>query len=122
MTTIYIDADACPVKDEVYKVAQRYGLTVFVVCNSWIRVPPAAWIRLEVVPEGPDRYMVASHGTMGWSSGPAQKAKALQEADDYCKQHGKQMEPISESDSGPGVFGKISTGEVHFRCIAASGK
>ena len=54
MTTIYIDADACPVKDEVYKVAQRYGLTVFVVCNSWIRVPPAAWIRLEVVPEGPD--------------------------------------------------------------------
>jgi uncharacterized protein YaiI (UPF0178 family) len=54
MTVIYIDADACPVKDEVYRVAQRYGLSVFVVCNSWIRVPAAAWIRLEVVEEGPD--------------------------------------------------------------------
>lgn len=73
-----------------------------------------------VVPEGGDKYMVASHGTMGWSSGSAQKAKALQEADDYCKQHGKQMEPISESDSGAGGFGKISSGEVHFRCVSAN--
>ena len=40
MTTIYIDADACPVKDEVYKVAERYRLNVLVVSNSWIRVPP----------------------------------------------------------------------------------
>ena len=31
---IYIDADACPVKDETYKVAARYGLTTFVVSNS----------------------------------------------------------------------------------------
>lgn len=75
-----------------------------------------------VVPEGPDRFMVASHGTMGWSSGPAQKAKALEEADAYCKQRGKQMDVVSESDSGPGAFGKISSGEVHFRCLAAAGK
>jgi hypothetical protein len=39
MTVLYIDADACPVKDEVYKVAARYGLKTFVVSNSWIRVP-----------------------------------------------------------------------------------
>ena len=36
---VYIDADGCPVKDEVYRVAKRYTLRVFVVCNSWMRVP-----------------------------------------------------------------------------------
>src|SRR5215204_1846571 len=39
MLTIYIDADACPVKDEVYKVARRYAMKVFVVANSTMRVP-----------------------------------------------------------------------------------
>ena len=38
MLTIYIDADACPVKDEVYKVARRYAMKVFVVANSTMRV------------------------------------------------------------------------------------
>ena len=36
---IYIDADACPVRDETYKVARRHGLPVTVVANSYIRVP-----------------------------------------------------------------------------------
>jgi uncharacterized protein YaiI (UPF0178 family) len=54
MTAIYIDADACPVKDEVYRVATRYGLSVLVVCNSWIRIPADPRITLAVVDEGPD--------------------------------------------------------------------
>jgi uncharacterized protein YaiI (UPF0178 family) len=54
MTAIYIDADACPVKDEVYRVAARYGLPVLVVCNSWIRTPADPRITLAVVDEGPD--------------------------------------------------------------------
>ncbi len=54
MTTIYIDADACPVKDEVYRVAERYGLPVFVVCNSWIRAPVGPRVTLVVVDAGPD--------------------------------------------------------------------
>lgn len=51
---IYIDADACPVKDETYKVAARYGLTTVVVCNSFIQIP--AWPRIErmIVDAGPD--------------------------------------------------------------------
>ena len=36
---IYVDADACPVKTEIYRVAERYGLKVFVVANSYINVP-----------------------------------------------------------------------------------
>jgi uncharacterized protein YaiI (UPF0178 family) len=54
MTTLYVDADACPVKDEVYRVATRYGLPVFVVCNSWIRTPADPRITLMVVDQGPD--------------------------------------------------------------------
>jgi uncharacterized protein YaiI (UPF0178 family) len=54
MTVLYIDADACPVKDEVYRVAGRYGLSVFAVCNSWIRTPPGPAVQLVVVEAGPD--------------------------------------------------------------------
>ncbi|MBX3485751.1 YaiI/YqxD family protein [Phenylobacterium sp.] len=51
---IFIDADACPVKDETYKVAARYALKTFVVCNSFIRVPMTPAIELRVVEAGPD--------------------------------------------------------------------
>ncbi|MBD3852995.1 MAG: YaiI/YqxD family protein [Acidobacteria bacterium] len=54
MLHIYIDADACPVKQEVYRVAKRYGLDVTLVANSWMRVPDERWLRLEVVGEGFD--------------------------------------------------------------------
>src|SRR5215210_3690274 len=54
MTTFYVDADACPVKDEVYRVAARYGLPVFVVSNSWIRVPRDERITPVVVDDRPD--------------------------------------------------------------------
>ena len=50
MLTIYIDADACPVKDEVYRVARRYGLKVFVVSNAGMRVPTGDWLEAVVVP------------------------------------------------------------------------
>ena len=54
MVTLYIDADACPVKDEVYKVAARYRLPVFVVSNTWIRTPALKLISQVVVDQGPD--------------------------------------------------------------------
>lgn len=48
---VYIDADACPVKDETYRVAERYGLSVAVVANSFIQVPREPWIERIVVSE-----------------------------------------------------------------------
>lgn len=51
---IYIDADACPVKDEVYKVAARYGLKTFVVSNSFMMIPTSRLIERVVVDAGPD--------------------------------------------------------------------
>ena len=46
---IFVDADSCPVKDEVYRVAKRYGLEVTLVSATWLRIPPESWIHLEVV-------------------------------------------------------------------------
>ncbi len=51
---IFVDADACPVKDEVYRVAGRYVLFVHVVANAFIRVPKDPLIALKVVDAGPD--------------------------------------------------------------------
>jgi uncharacterized protein len=51
---IFVDADACPVKQEVYRVASRFRLEVTLVANSWMRVPDERWIALEVVKDGFD--------------------------------------------------------------------
>jgi len=54
MISIYVDADACPVKDEVYRVAARHGVKTFIVANSWINAPRDPMIERVVVPAGPD--------------------------------------------------------------------
>lgn len=54
MLDIYVDADACPVKDEIYRVAERYDLNVLVVANMWMRVPDHPRIKLVTVADGLD--------------------------------------------------------------------
>jgi uncharacterized protein YaiI (UPF0178 family) len=51
---IYVDADACPVKEEVYRVARRLALKVYVVANSPMTLPPEALFQLVVVGAGDD--------------------------------------------------------------------
>ena len=51
---IFVDADACPVKDEVYRVAQRYRLKTYVVANSFMMVPVSRLIERVVVDAGAD--------------------------------------------------------------------
>jgi uncharacterized protein YaiI (UPF0178 family) len=51
---IFVDADACPVKNEVYRVAERYRLKVFVVANSFMNVPRSDMIERVIVTQGPD--------------------------------------------------------------------
>jgi uncharacterized protein len=46
---IYVDADACPVKQETYNVARRYGLKVTLVANARMRIPEYSWLKLMVV-------------------------------------------------------------------------
>jgi uncharacterized protein YaiI (UPF0178 family) len=62
---IYVDADACPVKEEVFRVARRHHLAVTLVANSRMRLPEEKRIRLVVVADGfdaADDWIVARVG------------------------------------------------------------
>jgi len=54
VTEIFVDGDACPVKDEIYAVASRLGLAVIVVANQRINVPIDLGVEMIVVEAGPD--------------------------------------------------------------------
>ncbi len=71
-TAIYIDADACPVKAEIYRVAERYGLKVYVVSNSYLGVPRDPRIELVVVSDSfdaADRELMSTLRAMGETTG-----------------------------------------------------
>ena len=54
MLDIYVDGDACPVKDEIFRVAKRHNLKVYLVSNSWYRIAFNPLIEQVVVAEGSD--------------------------------------------------------------------
>ncbi|MBT7165566.1 MAG: YaiI/YqxD family protein [Victivallales bacterium] len=54
MLHIFVDADACPVKQEVYRVARRCNLEVTLVANSWMQTPNDASVHFQLVQDGPD--------------------------------------------------------------------
>ena len=63
---IYVDADACPVKPEVYRVAERHSLKVFIVANSFINTPREPWIERVLVSDGfdaADNWIAGRAGT-----------------------------------------------------------
>lgn len=52
--SLYVDADACPVKDEVERVGTRHGLRIFVVSNGGLRPSRNPRVETVIVPDGPD--------------------------------------------------------------------
>lgn len=85
MIRLLVDADACPVKDEIYKVALRHGVPVTIVSNSPIRVPDHELIRRVVVGDGFD-------AADDWIAGQADAASICITADillaDRCLKQG----------------------------------
>ena len=67
MSAIYVDADACPVKEEIYRVGRRYGLAMHVVSNGGVRVPMEPLIHGVIVEGGLDRAddWIAEHVVAG---------------------------------------------------------
>jgi uncharacterized protein len=67
LSAIYVDADACPVKEEIYRVAERYGLKCWVVANGWLRVPDSPLVERVTVTEGLDVAddWIATHAGVG---------------------------------------------------------
>lgn len=54
MTIVYVDADACPVKEEIVRVAERHALVAWFVSNSHMRLPVSHVVKRMIVPEGAD--------------------------------------------------------------------
>jgi len=54
MLHLYVDGDGCPVKQEIYRVARRYGLSVTLVSNAWMRIPREDWLDHVMVGDGLD--------------------------------------------------------------------
>ena len=52
--SIYVDADACPVKEEILKVSYRHKLNVYIVSNQWMRIEVGPLVQKIVVSDGPD--------------------------------------------------------------------
>jgi len=71
---IYVDADACPVKAEIVKVAERHGLAVVFVANAWLTVPRAPRVRVQVVSGAFD-------AADDWIAGQAQRDDVVVTAD-----------------------------------------
>ena len=67
MTALYVDADACPVKEEVMRVARRHGLIVHMVSNQWMRLDDDPLVRRVVVEQGLDVAddWIAEHAVHG---------------------------------------------------------
>lgn len=67
MLEIFVDADACPVKDEVMRVAERHQLRTHFVSNSWMRLADSPLVNRVIVPEGPDAAddWIAENATEG---------------------------------------------------------
>jgi uncharacterized protein YaiI (UPF0178 family) len=101
MHRIYIDADACPVKEEVYRVARRYSLPVAVVANAPLRVPAGPWLEL-VVRQGfgaADDWIAeqAGPGDIVVTADIPLAARCLEKGARVLSTKG---EPFSESDIG----------------------
>ena len=110
---LFIDADACPVKEEAYKVAKRYGLQVYVVANSWLMVPSHPRIERVVVEANDSRR--ADWWTALAFRGSKVLATNLDGSEVYLKHAGLfRPNPENGVDGGPRVTG-VPFGEVDFR-------
>ncbi|CAN5326089.1 YaiI/YqxD family protein [soil metagenome] len=123
LPSLFIDADACPVKDEVYRVAARYGLKVFVVSNSWINTPREPWIEQVVVDAGPD---IADD----WIAERAVTGDVVITADiplaDRCLKSGAQAiksngQPFTPDSIGSALAGRMVGEHLRSMGVATSG-
>ena len=111
---IYVDADACPVKAETVKVAERHGLPVVFVANAWLSVPRAPRVRVQVVPGSFD-------AADDWIAGQAQRDDVVITADiplaSRCLAAGARVlgpsgKPFTEDNIGNALAGRELASEL----------
>ncbi len=101
-TTIYVDGDACPVKDEVVRVAERFNVPVVLVSNSGFRSRRSDLVRQVIVPEEPDAAdnWIADHideGDIAITSDIPLAARCLEKNADVLGNDGR---PFAEHNIG----------------------
>ncbi len=107
MIRILVDADACPVKDEVYRVAERHGAAVRIVSNSAFRVPPLPFVERVIVSDGFD-------AADDWIAEAADRHCVVVTADillaDRCLKAGASvLAPNGKPFTGASIGGAIAT-------------
>lgn len=124
MARILVDADACPVKDEVYRVARRVGVAVVVVANARMRVPFEPGIELVVVASG------QLDDVDDWIAERAGRADVVVTADiplaARCLEAGAQVvspsgEPFTEDDIGSALATRELLAELREGGVATGG-
>lgn len=108
LLNIYVDADACPVKSEVYRVADRYRLEVTLVANSRMRIPKQGRIVLKVVADGLDAAdnWIADHAEAGDIVVTADIPLASRCIEKGARVIGPTGKPFTEDNIGAAVAGR----------------
>ena len=107
MRAILVDADACPVKEEIYKVALRHGVAVTIVSNSPIRIPAHPLLSRVVVSDGFD----AADDWIAERAGPATVCITadILLADRCLKAGATVIAPIGKPFTANGIGSAIAT-------------
>jgi len=102
---IYVDADACPVKDEILRVATRHDLSVYMVSNSYMRLADSPLIKRIIVAEGPDAAddWIAEHITPSDIAVTSDIPLALRCINKGARVTGPTGKPFDESSIGMAV-------------------
>lgn len=115
---ILVDADACPVKDEIYRVAQRYGVPVRIVANAFIRVPPDPLIERVLVGSGFD-------AADDWIAGEAKASDIVITSDillaDRCVKAGATVLAPNGRPFDAGSIGQAVAGRALMEHLRATG-
>jgi hypothetical protein len=107
---VYVDADACPVKAETVKVAERHGLPVVFVANAWLTVPRGPRVRVQVVPGAFD-------AADDWIAGQVQKDDVVITTDiplaSRClKQGARVLKPTGQRYTDDNIGNALATREL----------
>ncbi len=102
VSAIYVDADACPVKDETLRVAERHGLKTYLVTDGGIRPPASALAELVIVAQGADAAddWIAEHigaGDIAVTNDIPLAARCLEQGANAIRPNG---EPFTEAAIG----------------------
>lgn len=110
MTTLYIDADACPVKSEAERVATRLRLPMVLVRNGGLRPSPNPFVSLQIVPDGPDeadKWIAAACGP-----GDVVVTSDIPLADRCLKAGAKVIQPDGEVLTPANIGGRLATRDL----------